>query len=161
MCLRRTLLACWSSSKLLFLLFFIIYPQNFLSRISYPLLYPHWWFLPSLTMENMWLVTTFTKWEVSARKDGTGIYHQVFLLMTSQLDLGHLLMNDWAHIPLFYHCQLQWKKWLKKLSIASSTIFRIALSSIILELPSKFFGNICSSDFLPFCFQHSFSWQYF
>ena len=55
------------------LFFFIMYPQSFLSRRAYALVQPHCRSLLLLTMEQMCFATTFTQWERSARKDGSGI----------------------------------------------------------------------------------------
>ena len=70
---RGTLLASLNSSIVFYLFFFIMYPQYFLSRRASTLVHPHCRFLLSLTMENICFATTFTRWEGSARKDGSGI----------------------------------------------------------------------------------------
>ena len=56
-----------------YLLFFILHPQSFFTRRASALVHPHWWALLSLTMENMCLATTFTRWEGFARNDGSEI----------------------------------------------------------------------------------------
>ena len=38
-----------------------------------------------------------------------GFIHQVFLLTTLELELGHLLMYAWAQLPLCYHHFSQWQ----------------------------------------------------
>ena len=61
---------------------FDFFPCYFLSCTPYLslvgdhlfLVHPHRWSLISLTMQNMWLATTFTWWDVYAGKDGSGIY---------------------------------------------------------------------------------------
>ena len=62
------------------LLFFIMYPQSFLSRRASDLVNPHFWALLSLTMENMCLETAFTQWEISERNNGSVIYSSSFPL---------------------------------------------------------------------------------
>ena len=59
MCSRVTLLACRNYSELLFLLFFIKFPQFLLSLRSSDLVHSNIWALPPLTMEKMCLETTF------------------------------------------------------------------------------------------------------
>ena len=78
MCSRGTLLASLKSSIVFSLIFFVMYPQYFLSQRSISSVYPHCWSLLSLTMENMCLTTTFTRGEVSARKDGSEISSSSF-----------------------------------------------------------------------------------
>ena len=73
MCSRGILLASLNSSTFFSLFFFIMYPQYFLSRRASALVHPHRRSLLSLTMENMCFATTFTRWEGSARKDGSEI----------------------------------------------------------------------------------------
>ena len=64
------------------LFFFIMYPQYVLSRRASALVHPHRRSLLSLTMEKMSFATTFTQWEGSARKYGSGISVWSLLLMT-------------------------------------------------------------------------------
>ena len=59
-------------------LFFVMYPQNFLSRRESPLVYPHRRTLLSLAMENMCLATTFMRGEEYERKDGSEISSSSF-----------------------------------------------------------------------------------
>ena len=63
-----------------FPILFIMHPQFFLSWRAYALVHPHWWAQILLTMENMWLATTFTWWEVPTRKYGSGISSSSFPL---------------------------------------------------------------------------------
>ena len=49
-------------------------------------------------MENILWATTFTRWEESARKYGTGNSSSSFFCMTLELDLEHLFMNDRAQL---------------------------------------------------------------
>ena len=59
-------------------------------------LHPHCWASLLLTMENMCIATTITRWEGSVRKDGSGIPHQVFFWVTSELYLRYLWIDAWA-----------------------------------------------------------------
>ena len=61
MCSRGNLLDCRNSYKILFILFFIIYLQYFLSLRASAVVHPHCWDLPLLTMENIFLTTTFKR----------------------------------------------------------------------------------------------------
>ena len=60
------------------LLFFIVYPQYFLSWRVSDLVHPHRWSLILLKMENMCLHETFTSWEGSSRKNGSGTLSSSF-----------------------------------------------------------------------------------
>ena len=129
------------------LFFFIIYPQYFSSRRSSALVHPHLWALILLTMENMCLDKTFTRWEWSTRKDGSGISSSSFTLddlrtwprepLDGWFKTAHILLS------LLLTTTSMINKWLYN---ASSTILRIEEASIIFELTSKFFGNSCSSS---------------
>ena len=142
MCSRVNLLACCNSYKLFFLLFFIIYSQSFLIlRASY-LLRPHLWSLTQLTMENMCLSTTFTQWEGSTSNDGTGISSSSFPFddlrtlprapIDGCLSAANIVLSLLLKMTSMIKQQCQY---------ACSTIFRIAPSSILLELHSKFFRH--------------------
>ena len=62
------------------LLFLIMHLQYILSRRAYALVHPHRWVLLSLKIEKMRIATTFTRWEGSARKYGSGISSSSFPL---------------------------------------------------------------------------------
>ena len=55
-----------------FLFFFIVYPQSLLIRNSHDLFFPHICSFTPLTMLKTWLMTYFTWWGVSSRKDSGG-----------------------------------------------------------------------------------------
>ena len=131
-------------------LLFIVHTQYFLSRVKSDLLRPHHFDLLSLTLENICLSTTFTRWEKAARKYSSGISPWSFTLG---------VVRTWPQAPvdgcLSTYCivlssSLTVTSMIKKLLYnASSTIFRIAEASIVFELTSKFFGHSCSSDSSP------------
>ena len=79
-CSRVTLLVSLKYSIDFSLLCFIVYLQSFLIQRAYDLVHPHHWALLLLEMENMCLATIFTRWEGSARKDGSSIYSSGFNL---------------------------------------------------------------------------------
>ena len=75
----RGTLHAWFYSSIVFPYYFLsCTPKCFLSRRSSDLVHPHWWVLLSLTMKKMCLDTTFTRWEVSARKDVSRISSSSF-----------------------------------------------------------------------------------
>ena len=162
MCSRGTILACHNYSKLLFLLFFIIYPQYFLGLIASPLVHPHCWYSPSLTMENMCLETTFMWCEGSTGKDGTGISLSSFIF-SDFITWPWALIYGWFITALiFLLSSLTMKSMIKQQpQNSSSTIFRIAVASIRLELPSNFFGHSCYSDYYPLLSTASYFWKAF
>ena len=143
MCSRGTLLTC----KMLFLLYFIIYSYYFLSMRSSELLHPHHRAIPSLSMENMWLATIFTG---SSRKDGTGIFLSIFSFddfITLPWAPIHVCLIKAQIVMMFF---LAMKSMIKQQwHNAYSTIFIIAPSSILLDLPSKCFGHSCYSVSSP------------
>ena len=150
MCSRGTLLAWINSSIVSPLFFFIVHTQYFLSRVESDFLHPHHLDLISLTLENICLSTTFTRWEKSERKYSSGISPWSFTLN---------VFRTWPQAPvdgcLSTYCivlssSLMVTSMIKKrLYNASSIIFIIAEASIVFELPSRFFGNSCSSDSSP------------
>ena len=77
---KRNLTCLTELSNFLFAIFFIVYPQYFLSRRASALVHPHRWSLILLEMEKMFLATTFTWWEVYSRKYGFGISSSSFTL---------------------------------------------------------------------------------
>ena len=79
-CSRVTLLVSLKYSIDFSLLCFIVYLQSFLIQRAYDLVHPHHWALLLLEMENMCLATIFTRWEGSARKDGSSISSSDFTL---------------------------------------------------------------------------------
>ena len=159
---RGNLLACCNSSKILFILFFIMYLQYFLIWRAYDFVYPHHWALPLFTMENMRLSKTLTQWEGSARKDDTGVYSSIF-------SLGDFRTLPWATIDgCFITSCIVLSSSLTMASIirqrwrnVSSTIFIIASDSILLETPLKFFGKSCSSAYYTLLSAESQFWKAF
>ena len=79
-CSIGTLLDSLNSSIVFSLLFFIMYPKYFLSWRASDLLHLHHWALLLWKMENMCLATTFTLWEVSEGKYGSGVSSSSFPL---------------------------------------------------------------------------------
>ena len=71
--LPRGNLLAFCNHNILFILFFIIYPQSFLIWRESTLVNPHLCAFPSLTMTKTCLETTSTQWEESTRKDGTDV----------------------------------------------------------------------------------------
>ena len=134
----------------MFLLFFIIYPQYLLILRESAMVNPHLWALPSFTIENMYLETTFNRWEWYVRKDGTRISSSVFpfyyFITWPWAPLDGFLSTDCIVLSLFLR---MWSMIKQKFRNASSTIFRIAPASILLELPSNFFGHPCSYNSFP------------
>ena len=80
MCLRWTLLASLKSSIVFYSLFSIRCFQYLFIRIASALFRPHCWALLLLKMENLYLATTLTQWEGSARKGISGILSSIFRL---------------------------------------------------------------------------------
>ena len=150
MCSRGTLLAPLNSSIVFPLLFFIMYPRSFFSWWAYTLVHPHRWALHLLTMKNMCLATTFTRWEGYTRTYGYGI-------SSSSLPLNDF--RSWNRSPfdgflstahIFLSSLLTMTSMIKKwLYNASYTIFGITKASILFELTSKFFGHSCSYGYSP------------
>ena len=79
-CSRGIILYSHSYSKPLFLLFFIIHPQLFLSCREFDLMHPYWSTFTPLKTTFICFATSFNWWEVSTRKYGCVISLSSFTL---------------------------------------------------------------------------------
>ena len=101
-------------------------------------------------METICLDTNFTLWEGSARKDGSGISSSNFPLDDFRAWPRAPLDGYLSTAQIVPSSSLTMTSMIKKrIYNASYTISRIVESSILFELPSKFFGHSCYSDSSP------------
>ena len=132
---------------------------------EYVLVHPHRCALEYFTMENMCLSETFTRWEGYVNNYGTGISSSSFSLNDFRTWPWTPLDGWFRTVRIVLLSSLTMTSMIKqRWRNASSTIFRIASASILLELPSKFFGKSCYSDSSPLLsleshFKQDFEWR--
>ena len=140
----------------------IHHPRSFLSHRGSNLVHPYCWYLPLLKMENMFLETTFTQWEVSESNNGDGISSQCFPLDKFRTWYWAPLYGFLSTARIFHPSSLTMKSTKKqRWSNASSAIFIIESASMILELSLKFFGESCPSFSSSLLSEASYFWKSF
>ena len=99
---------------------------------------------------------TLTRWEVSARRDGSRISSSSFTFYDFITWYRAPLDGWFSTARIFLSSSLMMTSMVKKqLYNASSTIFRIEEASILFELPSKFFWNSYYSGSSPIFYSES------